>query len=238
MLRSVQALLQFCTILPLGRPADFEEFARRSYLYPLSGYLTGGLAGVLAALMPNASLGAAIGLAAVLLVTGAHHLDGLLDLGDGLMAHGSRELRVRALLDRQVGAGALALGMTTLLIAYAGLESASSLFGALVAAEVLGRFAMLIMTVFGRPFREGIQSYLHERAHAWFVLPASLLCLPLFWLPIEPRQLLAGAVGAVAVALLLIGIGRRLFGGVNGDLVGATHELVRAAVLCLFVIAA
>jgi len=30
-----------------------------------------------------------------------HHFDGLLDLGDGLMAHGEREKRIKALTDRQ-----------------------------------------------------------------------------------------------------------------------------------------
>lgn len=238
MIRSVLALLQFCTVLPLGRPADFDEFARRSYLYPLSGYVTGGLAGLLAAAIPSPSIGAAAGLGAVLLVTGAHHLDGLLDLGDGLMAHGGREARVRALLDRQVGAGALALGMTTLLLAFSGLQSAVSIFAALVAAEVLGRFAMAVLTAVGRPFREGIHSYLHERARPWFVLAAALLCLPLVLLPLSPSQLLAGAAGAILVALVMLALGRRLFGGLNGDMVGASHELSRAVVLCVLVLAA
>ncbi len=158
MIESVRALLQFCTVLPLGRPAEFEAFARRSYLYPLSGYVTGGLAGLAAAAVSNPAIGAAVGLGAVLLVTGAHHLDGLLDLGDGLMAHGGRDVRIRALLDRQVGAGGLALGMTVLLLAWSGLSSAPSLLWALVAAEVLGRFGMALLTVVGTPFREGIRA--------------------------------------------------------------------------------
>lgn len=232
MIESLRALLQFTTVLPLGQPADFEAFARRSYLYPLSGYVTGGLAGLAAALVPDPSIGAAVGLGAVLLVTGAHHLDGLLDLGDGLMAHGGREARVRALLDRQVGAGAVAAGTTVLLLAYAGLSSAPSLLWALLAAEVLGRFGMALLTVTGTPFREGMQSYLHERARVWFVLPAALLCLPLALVPLSAGALLGAAAVAVAVPLVVLGLGRRLFGGVNGDLVGASHELARAAVLC------
>ena len=232
MIESLRALLQFTTVLPLGRAADFDAFARRSYLYPLSGYVTGGLAGLAAALVPDPSIGAAVGLGAVLLVTGAHHLDGLLDLGDGLMAHGGREVRVRALLDRQVGAGAVAAGTTVLLLAYAGLSSAPSLLWALVAAEVLGRFGMALLTVTGAPFREGMQSYLHERARPWFVLPAALFCLPLALVPLPAGALLGAAAVAVAVPVVVLGLGRRLFGGVNGDLVGASHELARAAVLC------
>lgn len=232
MIESLRALLQFTTVLPLGSPADFDAFARRSYLYPVSGYVTGGIAGALAAAVPDPSIGAALGLAAVLLLTGAHHLDGLLDLGDGLMAHGAREVRVRALLDRQIGAGALALGMTVLLLAYAGLASAPSLLWAMLAAEVLGRFGMALLTVAGAPFREGIHGYLHARARPWFVAPAALLCAPLLLLPLPARALAAAAAVALACPLVVLLLGRRLFGGVNGDLVGASHELCRAAALC------
>ncbi|HZD43846.1 MAG TPA: adenosylcobinamide-GDP ribazoletransferase, partial [Methanomicrobiales archaeon] len=43
-LGSFRALLQFTTILPLGKMGDFDEFARRSYLYPFAGYVLGGIA--------------------------------------------------------------------------------------------------------------------------------------------------------------------------------------------------
>lgn len=238
MIRSVLALLQFCTVLPLGRPVDFDHFARRSYLYPLSGYVVGGLAGLLVIAVPDPAIGAAVGIGAILFLTGAHHLDGLLDLGDGLMAHGGRETRVRALLDRQVGAGALALGMTTLLLAFAGLQSAVVPFAALIAAEVFGRFTMAVLTVVGRPFREGMHGYLHERARGWFVFPAFLLCLPLLLLPLGTVPLLTSAATSVLIALLVLGLGYRLFDGINGDLVGASHELTRAAVLCVLTLVA
>lgn len=233
MIRSILALLQFCTVLPLGRSVDFDQFARRSYLYPLSGYVVGGLAGLVVLAVPDRAIGSALGIGGILFLTGAHHLDGLLDLGDGLMAHGGTGERVRALLDRQVGTGALALGMTTLLIAYSGLISVAHPFFALVAAEVLGRYSMALLTIFGRPFHEGIHGYLHERARRWFVLPASLLCLPLVLLTPEPMSLLAGAASGIVTALLVLGTGYRLFGGVNGDLVGASHEMTRAVVLCV-----
>ncbi|NLX49668.1 MAG: adenosylcobinamide-GDP ribazoletransferase [Methanospirillum sp.] len=232
MIRPVLALLQFTTVLPLGRPVDFDEFADHSYLYPLSGYVTGGLAGLAAAAVPDPAIGAAVGLGAVLLVTGAHHLDGLLDLGDGLMAHGGRGVRVRALLDRQVGAGGFAIGTTVLLSAFAGLSSVPSLLWALVAAEVLGRFGMALLTAVGQPFREGIHGYLYGRAKRWFWIPAALLCTPLVLLPL-PLPALAGAAGvALLVPLGVLALGQRLFGGLNGDLVGASHEVCRAAVLC------
>src|SRR5690606_3116856 len=84
LLAALRALIQFCTVLPLGRPADFDEFARRSYLYPLGGFVTGGIAALLIVKLPPTPLAAAFALGTVLLVSGFHHFDGLLDFGDGI----------------------------------------------------------------------------------------------------------------------------------------------------------
>ncbi len=67
------------------------------------------------------TIAAAVAIAGLLLITGVHHFDGLLDLGDGLMAHGDREKRIRALTDRQVGAGGVAAGIAVTLLLFAGL---------------------------------------------------------------------------------------------------------------------
>ena len=81
-LKSVLALLQFTTILPLGRSVDFDEFARRSYLYPLAGYVIGGIALLAVLAIPSAPIAAAVALALTLVLSGFHHFDGLLDFGE------------------------------------------------------------------------------------------------------------------------------------------------------------
>ncbi|MDD1662025.1 MAG: adenosylcobinamide-GDP ribazoletransferase, partial [Methanomicrobiales archaeon] len=67
------ALLQFETRLPLGRPADFARFASHTWLYPLAGYVVGGIAAIAALLIAPRPLSAAAALAIALLVTGLHH---------------------------------------------------------------------------------------------------------------------------------------------------------------------
>lgn len=233
-MKSVLALLQFCTSLPLGRPVEFEHFARRSYLYPLAGYVIGGIAAAIVSVIASPVVGAAVALATVLILSGCNHFDGLLDLGDGLMAHGSREKRIAAMTDRTTGAGAVAAGIIVTLIAFAGLQTAAYLPAAILAAEVCAKTAMSYLTTLGAPFREGIHSYLHGFARPWFPVPATLLAMPLFLLPVPPTHIaLALAVTAIIVALLLI-LSRRLFGGVNGDVVGASNEITRAGILLLF----
>jgi adenosylcobinamide-GDP ribazoletransferase len=233
----VIALLQFETRLPLGRPADFGSFARHPWLYPLAGWVTGGIAALPAFLIAPRSpaLAAAAALAAVFLVTGFHHLDGLLDFGDGLMAHGSREKRVAALTDRAIGAGGVGLGITVTLVAYAALSSASPLWVAILAGEVLARAGLAWITVAGRPFREGIHATLHQGARPVHGFAALAFIIPLL-LVLPPGAVLLGTgVTALAVAGM-IALADRLFGGVNGDVAGAAHEIARALVIATLVI--
>ena len=232
-MKSVLALLQFCTSLPLGKPAEFEHFARRSYLYPLAGYVIGGIAAGITYWMASPVVGAAVAVAVVILLSGCNHFDGLLDFGDGLMAHGSREKRVAAMTDRTTGAGAVAAGIIVTLLAFAGLQTAANLPATILIAEVSAKVAMSWLTTLGAPFREGIHSYLHGFAKPWFIVPALLLALPLFVLPV-PKMHIALALAATAViAALMLALSRHLFGGVNGDVVGAANEIVRAGIILL-----
>ncbi|HMA05759.1 MAG TPA: adenosylcobinamide-GDP ribazoletransferase [Methanomicrobiales archaeon] len=231
----VIALLQFETRLPLGRTVDLGAFARHPWLYPLAGYVSGGIAALAAFLIAPRPLGAAIALSLALLVTGFHHLDGLLDFGDGLMAHGSREKRVAALTDRAIGAGGIGLGLVVTLVSFAALQSVPSAWIAILAGEVLARLGTAWITVAGRPFREGIHATLHGGARPVHGLYAPVPALPLLLLLPSGSLLLAGAVTAITVAAM-IALGDHLFGGVNGDLAGATHEIVRALVIASLVL--
>ena len=235
-MRSLLSLLQFTTILPLGKPQDFEKFARHSWLYPVAGYVVGGLAAIPVLFIANQMVAAAVAAALVLLISGAHHFDGLLDLGDGLMAHGDKERRVRALTDRQVGAGGVAAGIVTTLLLVAGLQASASVAAAIIAGEVCAKFSMVYLTAYGEPFREGIHSYLHSFARPYFPVPALLLCLPLFLLPLAPVKIFGALVVMVLCPAILLILARRLFGGINGDVAGASNEITRALVVITLVL--
>ena len=236
LLNSLRALLQFTTILPLGDTADFTLFAKRSYLYPLAGYVTGGIAGLAAYWISEPAIRAAVAIAALLIITGANHFDGLLDFGDGLMAHGDRERRVKALTDRQIGAGGFAAGSSILLLTFASLSTSSHFLPVLIIAEVLAKFTMSFLTAYGIPFREGLHASLHREAKPWFPIVSALFCIPLVFLPVPVLPLLGAALAALLVPAILLMVSDRLFGGVNGDVVGASGEITRAVVLCALVL--
>jgi adenosylcobinamide-GDP ribazoletransferase len=230
-MKTILSLLQFTTTLPLGKPQDLEHFARRSYLYPLAGYVIGALVALPVYFIANKTIGAAVAVALLILITGAHHFDGLLDFGDGLMAHGDREKRIRALTDQNVGAGAIALALATTILLFAGLAESTSIIFAIIIGEVCAKYSMAFLTVYGKPFHEGMHSYLHRFAQPGFPVISFLLCLPLFLMPVAPIKIFGAILLMLICPTVLLEISKRLFGGVNGDVAGASNEITRALVI-------
>jgi adenosylcobinamide-GDP ribazoletransferase len=230
------SLLQFTTILPLGKSQDLEPFARHSYLYPVAGYIIGALVALPVFFIADHTIAAAVAIALIMLISGAHHFDGLLDFGDGLMAHGDREKRVKALTDRYIGAGGVAAGIVITLLLFAGFQASTSVVFAIIIGEVCAKFSMSLLTVYGTPFRQGIHSYLYQFSKPHFPLIAALLCAPLLFIPISPFKLMGAILAALLCPTILFLISNRLFGGVNGDVVGASNEITRACVVLALVI--
>ncbi len=235
-MKILKSLLQFTTILPLGKPQDLEPFARHSYLYPVAGYVIGALVAVPVFFIADHTIAAAVAIALIMLISGAHHFDGLLDLGDGLMAHGDREKRIKALTDRYIGAGGVAAGIVITLLLFAGLQASTSLVFAIIIGEVCAKFSMTFLTAYGTPFRQGIHSYLHQFSQPHFPIIAALLCAPILFIPIAPFKLIGAIMAAVLCPTILLILSKRLFGGVNGDVVGAANEITRACAILALVI--
>ena len=235
-MRSVLSLLQFATVLPLGKMQDLERFARRSYLYPVAGYVIGLIAAIPVYFIADRTVAVAVAIAIVIVLSGAHHFDGLLDFGDGLMAHGDKEKRIHALTDRQVGAGGIAAGLVTTLLLFAGLQASASIASAIIIGEVCAKFSMAFLTAYGTPFREGMHSYLHQYAHPYFPFISILLCIPLILLPVRTEALVIAGIFMILCPLILLSVSKKIFGGVNGDVVGASNEITRAVVIIAMVL--
>ncbi|MDD1702439.1 MAG: adenosylcobinamide-GDP ribazoletransferase [Methanoregula sp.] len=230
-MRSILSLLQFTTILPVGKPQDFDCFARHSWIYPVAGYVIALLVALPVFFITNKVLAAAVATAGILILSGAHHFDGLLDFGDGVMARGNREKRIHALTDRYIGAGGVAAGLIITLLLFAGLQSVTLIIPALIIGEVCAKFSMVFLTAYGIPFKEGMHSYLHTFSRPYFPFLSLILCLPLVFLPVTPLQLVAAALVMIICPTILLVGSQKMFGGVNGDVVGAANEITRACVV-------
>jgi adenosylcobinamide-GDP ribazoletransferase len=229
---------QFLTVLPalVRRPPHADDLGRSEAFFPLIGLLLGAIvAGADLLLQPVASpLVRDVMVVALLAgLTGALHLDGLIDTFDGLFAGRSPERRLEIMRDPRAGAFGVVTVVLLLALKLAALASlpADLRIAALVIAPGLGRWAIVLVTAtfpyarpegMGRAFKASI-----KRRH---VVVAGALAL-------GAAGAVVGAGGivvwlAASAAALLAGrwVTSRL-GGVTGDVYGAICELVEAGVL-------
>ncbi len=238
----MRALLSFFTVFPV-RGASLEAAARNAHLLPLVGLFTGAAGAVLIPLSYALPPGvvATLALGAIVLAAGLHHTDGVLDVGDALMVRGEPERRLAVLEDARVGVGGLgalfvvyapALAALTALVATSPARAAL----ALLAAEVSARSAMLLLLAFGKPAEAGSSSEPFVRSlKGWHRAVGTALALvgPLILLlPLGGPAMLA-ALSAPLMAVVVLRVSRRAFGGIGGDAAGATGEATRAVLLVI-----
>ena len=238
----MKALLSFFTVLPV-RGASLQEAAREIALLPLVGLVTGlpGAGLLLAAHVLPPGVAATLALGAVLLGAGLHHADGVLDVGDAIMAHGGPARRREVLQDTRVGIG----GLGALFLVYAPTLGALAALCAvspgraalaLLAGEVAARSAMLLVLAFGEPADPRSSSVPFVRAlsgsHRTPAVVVALL-VPLPFLLATSALAPLAILTAPLVALGALRLAATRFGGISGDVVGATGEASRAALLVL-----
>ncbi|MDO8189442.1 adenosylcobinamide-GDP ribazoletransferase [Conexibacter sp. JD483] len=229
--------LAFLTRIPIPpRALDRADMPRAAGWFPLVGVLVGAVAGgVRAAAEPllGGASASVLALAALVIVTGALHQDGLADCADGLGVRGDRAKRLAVMRDSQIGSfGMLALlgwgllAFTTL----APLTNGHAL-AALIAAAALGRAAALAHASMLPPARSdglGAGFSVPRAALAAGIATAIVATVAATRDPQETALALAAAALATAAATAAA---RRAIGGRSGDTLGATVVVAELAVL-------
>jgi adenosylcobinamide-GDP ribazoletransferase len=237
--RNLWTAVTLLTRLPAPRSIGFDKdwLAPAAMYFPLVGAVVGLAAAVAfraaaAVCAPSVASLLAVALAAGL--TGGLHEDGWADFFDGIAAGPDRERMLRAMKDSRIGAaGALALILLVSgkLVTLPALPAAE-LPGALVGAHVLSRWSSLPLLwrlPYARP-EGGMAAALASRVSGsrvvvGTILAGLLVCAALGWAALPAA---AGAAAAVLVATLMI---RARLGGITGDCLGATNQLVELTVL-------
>jgi adenosylcobinamide-GDP ribazoletransferase len=263
-IKTFRDLLSFLTIIPVGGKEDFIfTTAENVWLFPLIGGFIGLLAGlyfvgssiivvfllglanriialptgVLATLLP-----AAMTIAFLSVITGLQHFDGLIDLGNAVGLRNVHDRKMVAHAWTVTYSGAV-LALIVEFAAFVGLFFINSLFafGAIITAEVAAKLSMVTIVWVGKPSHKGLGSIFLAKAkkklNAVAYLIAVLVVFPYFALT---SNLFFGlvAVGIVLVSIPVAFVMKRVsdgvFGGVSGDMIGATNEVARAVTLVLF----
>jgi adenosylcobinamide-GDP ribazoletransferase len=223
--------ITFLTIVPVGGRGDMR---RAAGWFTAVGAAVGALAGgVRAGLQPllGATPATVLAVAALVIVTGALHQDGLADTVDGLGVRDDRARRLAVMRDSSIGVfGALALiGWTLLLVVVLEPLSAKRALEALVAAAALGRWAALLHASWSPPARAdglGARFTVGPMAAALATVVAAGVAIALCGLAAG----LAAVAAAVSVAALSVLHVRASLGGRTGDTLGATVALAEVVV--------
>lgn len=240
MIKEIKNLLGFLTIFPLGMsPNCLTDAAKYMYLFPIIGVLIGFLAGLLALALNYVLPSLIVGILTcgfLLLVTGLHHTDGLLDFGDGLMCQGPPEKKIEVMHDVQTGTGGSMLGLITLLTTALCISQLKRGFilQSLVVSEVSAKLAMVALAWLGRSAHEGMNTYFVNAMHSTYrklrMATALSISLVTAFSALGISGLITVITGLVA-AFIILWISNRHFKGVTGDVMGAANELARMASL-------
>ena len=238
MLGGLVTALRTLTALPVpGR--DAERFSSSLYWFPVVGLVIGGIVALLARAGMFAGwpeLAAVLALLGGVTLTRGLHADGLADLADGCFGGRNREVALRIMKDPNVGSfGSLALIGIMLFKFVCLLELArAGAYGMIAAGAVLSRTSQVLLAA-RMPYARsegGTATAFVEDAGWPHLLVASISGVALLFVLLDFQLLPAAALlGGALFALLFVGwLSHRKIGGITGDVLGASSELVEAAV--------
>jgi len=247
MFKEIKNLIAFLTAIPVGMDEDcLIDSANNMYLFPLIGAFIGMLAGTFAWLLHHIFDALIVGfltLGFILLITGLHHADGLLDFGDGLMFKGPSDEKIKIMHDQQTGVGGFALGFVTFLTTALCIAklSQNSVIQGLIVSEASAKLAMGFMAWLGKPAHKGMNTYFINAMHGQHrnirLTAASSITIGIT-LPLMHVEGLSAVIAGLITAMTVVGISNRHFKGITGDVFGAGNELARLSSLLTILVMA
>lgn len=225
---------------PRHMPYNDTLLARGSRYFPLIGMLlaaaAAGLIYLLAQVLPQ-SVAVLLGMAFMLLCTGAFHEDGLADACDGFGGGYSPEKILLIMKDSRIGTYGAAALCLLLLSRWQTLSllPLSALAGVMICAAGLSRATAISISLFLPYQRLDLDSKAKPIARNLrrkdVLLAWGFALLPLLFLP--PLFAVLALVSCIAIAMLAGRYYLRHLGGYTGDCLGAAQQISELLILIL-----
>ena len=241
------AALSFLTIIPLPRRLEFSpaEVGRSLGYFPVVGIVIGlvlaGLNWLFGLFLPPALVNGLL-IVALVVISGALHLDGFIDTCDGIAGQ-TVEARWRVMHDSRAGAFGIVGVFLLLLVKYLSLNSVPGNFMTvtLVLMPMVSRWAMAYAVLaypYARPTGLG-KVFKQETTRLSFIIATVttlLVATGLVWLAGVSFFYLGGLAIMLTSWVIVVTLAaylKRLFAGLTGDTYGAISEVVEVGVLVL-----
>lgn len=232
----------FLTTIPVGISMEgIEKLMKHIYLFPVVGAIIGlllaGIGYATSAIFPPA-LTSIIVIIFIYYLTGFNHIDGLADFGDGVAAHGTREKKIAAMRDTAVGTGGMIFCMIAIVGVFSSLFSIAEkkeilpylIPSALIAAETCAKQTMVTVAAFGKKLHEGFGAMTVDNTKI-SDFAAGLVFTGVICYLVLGSNGIGVLIVSQSAGLLVLNTANRHFGGVSGDIVGASNEIGRLAAL-------
>jgi len=235
-MKSFAAAIQFLTVLRISSEPAAPGLA--AAWFPCVGAALGAAgAGVYlaAAHALPMSLAALACVVSWIAASGVLHEDGLADVADAVRAGRTRESMLAILKDSRIGTFGTVAVILSVLARWQALQyfAGPNIFAACIAAQAVPRAAIVGLAWTSRPVGDGLGYALASTLST----PAAVAALAQ---GVVAAMLCGVRAGAVIVlgSFIIVRLARAYFykrlGGVNGDCLGATEQLLEVFILALF----
>lgn len=241
--KGMAGLISFSTILPLNIHTTVKDMAAFTWFWPIIGGLIGIFVGGTGYLSLNVLhlpplVTSALVYSFAIWFTGFHHLDGLIDMGDGLMVHGDHAKKMAVMKDMSIGTGGISLFFIIAIITFSAISTipAGLIFLVLLISEIAAKMSLISCATFSNPLNEGTGMHFINS----MTIPSLIISLILTGIIGFFALNLVGILGIVAAVIggyLVASIAKRHFKYANGDILGASNEIGRVIALIVMVIA-
>ncbi len=242
-IKSILGLLTFSTILPINVFTSIECMTKLTWFWPFIHLFIGVLAAFcgylsLDILHLNSFFTAAIVYAFLMIITGYNHLDGVMDMADGVMVHGEPEKKIRVMKDSSVGAGAMATLFIVASLTIAGIYNILDyhfILGIII-CEMTAKTSLLTTALLSKPLVPGIGSYFIRETNPANYFASTVIVAFISYL-IGGFVGIIGVVGAIVSGIIIAFVARRNFILANGDVLGMSNEVGRLFSLLFMAVA-
>jgi adenosylcobinamide-GDP ribazoletransferase len=240
-LQSFLLMLQFMTRIPilLNLPCQKEDFRRGTAFLPLIGALIGFIEWCVFYLSSQVlplNISAVLTIIASILITGAIHIDGLGDTCDGFFSSKGTDKIIGIMKDSRIGTYACLAIICDILLKVTALSNLNSIKASfiIIVAPMIGRTAMVLLFKIGKCAKEnGTGNLFIGNAGKLQVLLSLFITLAISILLIGAFRSSILITFSILIVVFLNKYCTKKIGGLTGDTLGATNEIIELSVFIL-----
>lgn len=223
--------------ISVNSESAMQRGADAAWAFPVVGAIIGLCTAIIGAvamwILPDA-IAAGVALAAMIMITGAMHEDGLADTADGLWGGFDAERRLEIMKDSHIGAyGVIALVLSIVVrwAAIVALMESGVFFCAIIGIAAMSRAPMVMAMARIENARDTGLSSGVGRPNIETALASIVIALAIGIITSGAAATVFGAILAGIGAYAIMMMAREKIGGQTGDILGATQQISEIAFL-------